>query len=88
MGPSAWWTPFAAVGSRFWPWLPLLIPGLWAAKVEPEGPAGGGVAGGGLVILLLPQRKWWHHVLVLFPALALLAAVGVVEPCGAGRGRG
>jgi hypothetical protein len=34
----------------------------------------------GLVILLLPQRKWWHHVLVLFPALALVAAVGVVDP--------
>lgn len=79
-GASGWWTPLAAVGSRFWPWLPLLIPGLWAAKANRNARLLAVWLAAGLIILLLPQRKWWHHVLVLFPALSLLAAVGVVDP--------
>ena len=79
-GAAGWWTPLAAVGSRFWPWLPLLIPGLWAVKSNRHARLLAMWLGAGLLILLLPQRKWWHHVLVLFPALSLVAAVGVAEP--------
>lgn len=79
-GAGGWWTPLAAVGSRFWPWLPLLGAGLWAAKMNRTARLVALWVGAGFIILLLPQRKWWHHALVLFPALSLVAAVGVVDP--------
>ncbi|MFZ5440172.1 MAG: ArnT family glycosyltransferase [Myxococcota bacterium] len=74
-GTSAPWFPLIAIGSHFWPWL-LLVP---FALRRPDAPRRRALIWLGLSVLALalPGRKLWHHVLLVFPALALVAASAV-----------
>ncbi len=72
--------PLASIGTRFWPWLPFVALGLWQARRPDEHRSARLVALWlvlCLVALMLPSRKLWHHVLIVFPGLALLVALGL-----------
>lgn len=87
-GETGAWVPWMSVVTRFWPWLPAAGLGLFALDVR-NSPRPTRLftawAGVTLLVLMLPSRKLWHHVLVVFPALALLAA-GALRPWFERRG--
>jgi len=69
--------PFVTVAGRFWPGLPLVFVGLFAARRNGAAFLIGLWSLALLLLLCVPARKVWHHSLVAYPALALLAGVGV-----------
>ncbi len=73
--------PLESIGARFWPWLPFVALGLWGATRSGVGKKNTRLVVVWLLLctfaLMLPSRKLWHHVLILFPALALVAALGL-----------
>ncbi|MBI3184842.1 MAG: hypothetical protein HYZ28_22110 [Myxococcales bacterium] len=77
---------------RFWPWLPLVVPGAvlalgWPRRAADWLSAGAqtrraaAIAGlacaAAALTLSLPARKIWHHTLVAYPLLAVLCGVAV-----------
>ena len=76
------WFPVATIAARFWPGLPFVAVGYWLAArgtSERTRELRRLAITATLVVaaLCLPARKVWNHALVAYPALALLAGVGI-----------
>lgn len=73
-GSSSVLAPWLTIGTRFWPWLPLALWGLWQTARRRELRV---LAASILLMLLvlgLPGRKVWNHALIVFPFLCLWLA--------------